>query len=79
MIENPVKSPIVPPIAESMSTNLAELSLVILSKTGVSKMILTNFSFFLFISKELQTELKTHGTKIDGAQFFMQLQKEDND
>ena len=30
-------------------------------------------------SKELQTELKTHGTKIDGAQFFMQLQKEDND
>ena len=31
------------------------------------------------INKELQTELKTHGTKIDGAQFFMQLQKEDND
>ena len=29
--------------------------------------------------KELQTELKTHGTKIDGAQFFMQLHKEDND
>ena len=31
------------------------------------------------LSKELQTELKTHGTKIDRAQFFMQLQKEDND
>ena len=29
--------------------------------------------------KELQTDLNTHGTKIDGAQFFIQLQKEDND
>ena len=31
------------------------------------------------ITKELQTDLNTHGTKIDGAQFFIQLQKEDND
>ena len=31
------------------------------------------------VSKELQTDLNTHGTKIDGAQFFIQLQKEDND
>ena len=32
MMENPVKSPIVPPIAENMSTNFAALSFVILSK-----------------------------------------------
>ena len=37
MIEKPVRSPIVPPIAESMSTNFAALSLVTLSNTGVSK------------------------------------------
>ena len=37
MIENPVKSPMVPPIADSISTNLAALSFVTLSKTGVSK------------------------------------------
>ena len=44
MIENPVKSPIVPPIAESMSTNLAALSFVTLSNVGVSKYILTGCS-----------------------------------
>ena len=33
----------------------------------------------VWLSKELQTDLNTHGTKIDGAQFFIQLQKEDND
>ena len=37
IIENPVRSPIVPPIADSMSTNFAALSLVILSNVGVSK------------------------------------------
>ena len=37
MIEKPVRSPIVPPIAESMSTNFAALSLVTLSNVGVSK------------------------------------------
>ena len=37
MIENPVRSPIVPPIADSISINLADLSLMILSKAGVSK------------------------------------------
>ena len=31
------------------------------------------------INKELQTDLNTHGTKINGAQFFIHLQKEDND
>ena len=37
MMENPVRSPMVPPIADSMSTNFAALSLVILSNVGVSK------------------------------------------
>ena len=37
MMENPVRRPIVPPIADNMSTNLAALSLVILSNVGVSK------------------------------------------
>ena len=37
MIENPVKSPMVPPIVESMSENFADLSLVTLSNVGVSK------------------------------------------
>ena len=31
------------------------------------------------VTKELQTDLNTHGTKIDGDQFFIQLQKKDND
>ena len=35
--ENPVRSPIVPPIADNLSTNFAALSLVTLSKVGVSK------------------------------------------
>ena len=41
MIENPVRSPIVPPIAESLSTNLAALSFVIFSNFGVSKLTFT--------------------------------------
>ena len=46
MMENPVSSPMVPPIAETQSTNFADLSLVILSNVGVSKYILTNLSLF---------------------------------
>ena len=42
MMENPVRRPIVPPIADNMSTGFAALSLVILSNVGVSKKILTN-------------------------------------
>ena len=42
MIENQVSNPIVPPIAESISTNLADLSFVILMNVGVSKYILTS-------------------------------------
>ena len=37
MIENPERSPMVPPIADNMSTNFAALSLVILSNVEVSK------------------------------------------
>ena len=37
MMENPVRSPMVPPIADNMSTNFAALSFVILSNVGVSK------------------------------------------
>ena len=40
--ENPVKSPMVPPIAEIQSTNFILLSFLILSKVGVSKKIRTN-------------------------------------
>ena len=45
MMENPVRSPMVPPIADNMSTNFADLSLMILSNVGVSKKILTYLNF----------------------------------
>ena len=44
--EKPVRRPMVPPIADNMSTNLAALSLVILSNVGVSKYILTILKLF---------------------------------
>ena len=47
MIEKPVSSPMVPPIADKISTNFAALSFVTLSKVGVSKYILTNLRSFL--------------------------------
>ena len=37
MIENPVRSPMVPPTADNMSINFAALSMVIVSNVGVSK------------------------------------------
>ena len=37
MMENPVSSPMVPPIADIMSTNFAALSFLITSNVGVSK------------------------------------------
>ncbi len=37
MIENPVNNPIVPPMADNMSTVLVALSFVILSNIGVLK------------------------------------------
>ena len=51
MIENPVKSPIVPPIAESLSCHLAAWSLVTLSKVDVSNLIFTNLNLDLTNSK----------------------------
>ena len=36
IIENPVRSPNVPPIADNMSTNFAVVSLVITSNAGMS-------------------------------------------
>ena len=56
-MENPVRSPMVPPIADNMSTNFAALSLVILSKIGVSKYILSILNlFFHWKSKEWECE-----------------------
>ena len=46
----------VPPIADNMSTNFADLSLVILSNVGVSKYILTNLNLF-FHSKSKYLKL----------------------
>ena len=46
IMENPVRSPMVPPIADNMSENFAELSFVILSNVGVLKYILTNLNGF---------------------------------
>ena len=54
MMEKPVRSPMVPPIADNMSTNFAALSLVILSNVGVSKYILTNLSLFFHWYPEIQ-------------------------
>ena len=51
IMENPVRSPMVPPIADNMSTNFAALSFVILSNVGVSKLIRTNLKVFFHINK----------------------------
>ena len=49
MMENPVRSPMVPPIADNIFANFAPLSFVILSIVGVLKYILTNI-FFMFVN-----------------------------
>ena len=46
MREKPVSNPMVPPMADRISTGFAALSFVILSNVGVSKNILTNLSLF---------------------------------
>ena len=46
MMEKPVSSPMVPPMADNMSTNFAALSFVTLVNVGVSKKILTYLSLF---------------------------------
>ena len=52
IIENPVRSPIVPPIAESISTNLAARSLVMIEKTGEPNLILMNIKSCLLSSSK---------------------------
>ena len=54
MIENPVKSPIVPPIAESLSTSFADLSLLITSNVGVLNSIFTYFKLFLYSNSKMK-------------------------
>ena len=46
MIEKPVRSPMVPPIADNMSTNFEDFSLVILINVGLPKNILTTLRVF---------------------------------
>ena len=46
MMENPVRSPMVPPIADNISTGLAALSFVIKSNVGVLNLMLTNLKLF---------------------------------
>ena len=53
MMENPVRRPMFPPIADTISTNFTALSFSILSNVGVSKKILTYFNL-LFHNVPLQ-------------------------
>ena len=57
MMEKPVRSPMVPPIADNMSTNFADLSLVILSNVGVSKYILTNLNLFFHSKSKIRNKV----------------------
>ena len=66
MMENPVRSPMVPPIADNISTNFAALSLVILSNVGVSKKILTNLSLFFHFVPVILNLSKLQKTLWDG-------------
>ena len=50
MMENPVRSPIVPPISESILTNLTALSFVISLKRLAENRILMNLKFFNLLS-----------------------------
>ena len=49
MMENPVKSPMVPPIADSFSCHFAALSLVMMSNVGVSNSTLIYLKFLFFL------------------------------
>ena len=57
IIEKPVKRPIVPPIADNISTNFAALSFVILSYVDVSNKIFTNLRFLLSMPKPKRQKL----------------------
>ena len=55
---------------------------IIIVKTNWSNQIPNNSDPIIWIFRsiqDLQTDLNTYRTNIDGAQFFIQLQKEDND
>ena len=56
MMENPVRRPMVPPIADNMSTNFAALSFSILSNVGVSKNILTDLKPGVILGSTLTEE-----------------------
>ena len=59
MMENPVKSPIVPPIADSLVSKFAFSSLVIRSKVGVENLISTQWRFVrLLDSRKSELYLK---------------------
>ena len=52
MMENPAKSPMVPPMVDSFDSRFAFSSFVTLSKVGVSKLILTHFRFTFVLYAE---------------------------
>ena len=61
MIENPVNNPIVPPMADNMSTVLAALSFVILSNIGVLK----DIRIILRLSFQVKSNPETRRVKIE--------------
>ena len=61
MIENPVNNPIVPPMADNMSTVLAALSFVILSNIGVLK----DIRIILRLSFQVKSNPETRRDKIE--------------
>ena len=61
MIENPVNNPIVPPMADNMSTVLAALSFVILSNIGVLK----DIRIILRLSFQVKSNPETKRDKIE--------------
>ena len=52
MMENPVRSPMVPPMVESLVSKFAFSSFVILAKVGDTKLIFTRWSFVFFLEPE---------------------------
>ena len=73
MIENPVSNPIVPPMAESMSTNLADLSFVILMNVGVSKYILTSLKSVTIRNSSDSNDSRNMLIKVNSITLFVDL------
>ena len=63
IMENPVRSPMVPPMADNMSTNFAALSFLILSNVGVAKWILTYLRFASIGGSKKNNKRKISKTK----------------